>query len=62
MGHTRTSGCGHTARKIGNIGEMGNVGDCLIYTGQPVMKRTSWFSVLKVVLISFAVIKLSVTY
>jgi hypothetical protein len=33
MRNTRTSSCGHTARRIGNIGEMPNVGDCLIQTG-----------------------------
>lgn len=62
MRYTRTSSCGHTARNIGNIGKVANIGDCLIYTGQPIMKRTSWFSVLNMVLVSFAIIKFSITY
>jgi hypothetical protein len=33
MRYTRTSSCRHTARNIGNIGEMADVGDCLINTG-----------------------------
>jgi hypothetical protein len=62
MRYTRTSSCRHTARSIGNIAEMANVGDCLIYTGQPIVKRASWLSTLKAALISFAVIRIFFTY